>query len=108
MPPCSLISSTRSIMPKRTCLPKPAIGPDRSWIVPMTISSFVMPCTFWAWAAPKAATSVRAAAARNVILRVMACLLSGVHRFDAVGVLLLDELALQLHRRRELLVLGGQ
>jgi hypothetical protein len=51
-------SSTRSIMPKRTCLPKPASGPDKSWIEPSVISVLDTPCV-WAMAAP----AVRAIAA---------------------------------------------
>ena len=58
MPPCSLISSTRSIMPRRVCLPNAAIGPDKSWIVPSTISSLVTPCC--CASAPDAASAVAA------------------------------------------------
>jgi len=34
-------------MPLRACLPKPATGPDKSWMVPIVISSLVTPCD-WA------------------------------------------------------------
>jgi hypothetical protein len=43
MPPASLISSTRICMPLRSGLLKPASGPDRSWMEPITISSLVTP-----------------------------------------------------------------
>src|SRR5215212_2908238 len=33
---------------------------------------------------------------------------SGVHRLDPVGVLALDQLSLELHRRRQFLVLGAE
>src|SRR5512147_1006647 len=106
MPPCSLISSMRSIIPRRTCLPKPAIGPERSWIEPITISSLLTPCVC-ATAAPLA----NAAAAMREAANFMGGSpgwSSAVHRIDALGVLLLDELALELHRRRQLVVFRGQ
>ncbi len=62
-PPCSLISSTRSVMPRRICLPKPASGPDRSWMEPRVISSLLTPCD-WASAAPVVRAS--AAAVREI------------------------------------------
>ena len=43
MPPDSLTSSTRICMPKRRALPKPASGPERSWMVPITISFLLTP-----------------------------------------------------------------
>src|SRR5690606_17684553 len=90
MPPCSLISSTRNTMPRRTDLPKPASGPDRSLMEPSTISSLLTPCV-WASAAPAARPS--AAAKRQARDAFMACLLKGVgsvvHRFDLLGVFLL-------------------
>jgi hypothetical protein len=61
MPPCSLTSSTRSIMPSRTCLPKPAIGPDRSWIEPIVISLFDTPCVGCPCAAVDTASASSAA-----------------------------------------------
>src|SRR5262249_9391045 len=105
MPPCSLISSMRSSMPMRACLPKPAIGPERSWIVPSTTSFLLMPCD-WAKAGNGIASANAAASAK----RFMVCLLasSSVEGFDPFGVLLLDELALELHRRRQLFVFRGE
>src|ERR1700733_10128827 len=43
MPPAALISSTASFMPLLTGTPQPLIGPERSWCVPITISSAEMP-----------------------------------------------------------------
>src|SRR5450432_192067 len=117
MPPCSLISSTRSIMPRRSCLPKPASGPERSWIEPTTISVLLTPCCSAAMAdaaneASKAATAANVFFMRDLLsgsLNGMAVRRSrGVHRLDAVGVFGLDEPTLQLHRRRELFVFGAQ
>ena len=62
-PPCSLISSTRSCMPLRDCLPKAVMGPDKSWMVPTKISVLLTPCICaWLAALPNktAAADVRA------------------------------------------------
>src|ERR1017187_6860505 len=54
MPPCSLISSARIIMPLRSGLEYPASGPDKSCPEPMVISVSMTPCVC-ASAAPLAA-----------------------------------------------------
>src|SRR5215510_362823 len=43
MPPAALISSTASFMPLLTGTPQPLMGPDRSWWVPIVISSAEIP-----------------------------------------------------------------
>jgi hypothetical protein len=69
MPPvCSLSSSTRSCMPSRVCLPKPAIGPERSWIEPSRISFLLTPCCSAAKAPQAARPRVAARAARHVLV----------------------------------------
>src|SRR5262245_41359374 len=121
IPPCALTSSKRIWRPFRKCVPSPAIGPDRSWIVPTTISPFVTP---WAPCAP-AASGPNAATARasfTIICERFMCILRSkvvcrvsagdrafaVHRLDQRPVLLVHQPALQLHRRGELLVLRAQ
>src|SRR5690606_31012228 len=99
----------------RSCLPKPASGPDRSSSDPITTSSFVTPCV----CAPASGTHAARASATIVrfILDLPLFTSHGigrrpssplVHRLDQRCVFLLHELALELHRRRELLVLGGE
>src|ERR1044071_7177434 len=105
MPPCSLISSMRSSMPMRACLPKPAIGPERSWIVPSTTSFLLTPCD-WAKAGNGIASASAAASAKRFM--VMSPGLLTVKGFDPFGVLFLDQLALELHRRRQLFVFRAE
>src|SRR5258706_13071703 len=67
---------------------------------PMTISVFVTPCD---WASAEAAAKARAVKARE-FLRFIVHSPSLIHRFDAGGVLLFDEFALELHRRGEFFI----
>src|SRR5437868_14412661 len=72
---------------------------------PTTISVFDTPCV---WACAPAQASAAIVVRANAVLSVMSESPSLIHRFDAVGVLLLDEFALELHRRGEFFVFGGQ
>src|SRR5206468_2504580 len=121
--------STRSIIPRRTALPKPAIGPERSWIEPMVISVLLTPCV------GVCATASEAASASVAVVRMRLMVVSknvgpktpmasapkgrrrlgaarrrlcDVHRVDQRGVFLLHQAALELHRRRELFVFGAE
>src|SRR3954454_8030637 len=106
MPPCSLISSTRSSMPMRACLPKPAIRPERSWIEPSTTSFLLTPCD-WAMS-DSGTTSASAAAIAMRFIDLSPLDESTVQGLDAIGVFLFHKLALELHRRRELFVFRGE
>src|SRR6478735_469726 len=100
-------------MPLRDCLPKPASGPERSWIVPIRISSLLTPCCC-APARPEASARPLAAArgmSDLIFITAVSSRLekqSGVHRLDALRVLGLDQLALELHRGCEFFVLGAE
>ena len=73
---CSLTSFTRSIMPLRNCLPKPASGPDRSWMEPRVISVLLTPWLSWACAVGAANAMAQASAeSSRVFLNFMPCLL---------------------------------
>src|SRR3990167_10653893 len=113
MPPCSLASFTRSIMPLRNCLPKPASGPDRSWMEPRVISVLLTPWLSCACSAGVVNAVAHARADRTaVVLRFMLCLLLGIsrsiHGLDLRRVFLFHQLALELHGRSEFFVFGRE
>src|SRR5262245_6656720 len=121
-PPLSLSSSKRIFTAFDDDTPYVAAGPERSVCIPRTISVLLTPRVFCAAATPISATaptSTPAATSRILIAcsfrsdatsgrrrRAASCL--GVHGVDHVLVLSVDERALELHGRRELLVLCGE
>src|SRR5207249_5734766 len=123
-PPLSLSSSNRIFTAFVDDTPYVAAGPERSVCIPSTISVLLTPrVSFWATASPASATaptSTPAATSRILIARSFrsdatsgprrrrAALRLGVHGLDHVLVLSVDERALELHGRRELLVLRGE
>src|SRR5436309_6943004 len=123
-PPLSLSSSNRIFTAFVDDTPYVAAGPERSVCIPSTISVLLtLRVSFWATASPASATaptSTPAATSRILIARSFrsdatsgprrrrAALRLGVHGLDHVLVLSVDERALELHRRRELLVLRGE
>src|SRR5215510_8098302 len=121
-PPLSLSSSNRIFTAFDDETPYVAAGPERSVCMPSTISVLLTP-RLCAAATPASATAPTSPAATSRILivgsfrRVRQCpgrraadaaLGLGVHGVDDVLVLAVDERALELHGRRELLVLRGE
>src|ERR1700716_3709531 len=137
MPPAALTSSTAIFMPLETGTPQTLIGPDRSWWVPITISDAEMPSLVTlVWAAAGRQVSARALTARpsalndfdiavsswlarverrvglqsfavfKLALRHRA--LAAIHGVDLGRIALVHETPLQLHGRRQFLVLGRQ
>src|SRR3978361_679730 len=138
MPPAALTSSTAIFIPLETGTPQTLIGPDRSWWVPITISFAEMPWSVTlVCAAAGKQVSARALTARpnalndfdiavsswlarverkgrpsipspfsNGALRHRA--VDAIHGIDLGGIALVHEIPLQLHRRRQFLVLGRQ
>ena len=101
-------------MPLRAGLPKPASGPDRSWIVPITISFLLTPCE----SGPRRhkCQGQRGRDHRDYrahVFRPVIDLGAAPHApryIDSIrsAYFWFDELALELHRRRQFLVLGGE
>src|SRR5580698_5236681 len=108
MPPCSLISSKRILTPFDEVTPYVAATPDRSVCMPKVISVGVTPrcCAKAPGAMASTAKAIAIPAFLIILLPPLACV--GIHAVDHRLVLLADELALELHGRRDLVVLGRE